>query len=487
MISLKCADIPRYLQCGSFYEALGDGEESDDISIQADCFAVDDTVYEFDDFAKMLKVTAFWGLHRIPLSLIQYCRNNEPSIWSGHIREECNELGFAQDLLSVFVSEYNQKSTTPLLRALVTSRTEIVELLAVERNSSTEATAKAAEGGRLDYLKVLHEHHHPWDKKACEKAAEKGYLGCLRYLHEQGCPWDEKVHKVAAENGHLEIIEYARSEGLAWPEDMGDHFAASGKVEMLQCGIAQGCSVNEYTLINVIIRGQTECLRYLLSLHLPVHTRMVVLACQFGHVGCLALLHEHGAELTAQAMHNAAVCEQLECVQYLHEQGCVWNVVVTQVAANRGNVHMLRYAIENGCAFDKTRIIEQALLSVSDGAVECLRYLVEERKTPFGKDGSEFVTALTYGNYKALRYLLDQSCPYKTISRDLSSTWFSALSDHYDTVREKEDEHLVKCLKCVVSHDWDVATTGAPLVTFIRFCGSRFALSRQFLIDHGCC
>eukprot|EP01032_Pedospumella_encystans_P009121 gene9121-10768_t len=268
---------------------------------------------------------------------------------------------------------------------------------------------------------------------------------------------------------------------------MGVHLTTKDNVEMLKFAIEQGGRVDEFALTSAAMKGHTECLRFLLTFELPLNERMVILACQFGHVSCLKLLHQHGAKLTASAMHNAAVCEQVESVKFLHEHGCVWNLVVTQVAANRGNLELLRYAIDHGCSYDKTRIITHALLAVSDGAVQCLQYPILERKIPFQSDGSEFMTAITYGNYKALQFLIENGCRYKVCSRELCKTWFQTLSDHYDMPRDKEDDNLFKCIEYAVSQDWDIVTYGAGFIYYVQCSGSRFSLCRDFLKSRGYC
>lgn len=487
MITIKYGSIPRYLYGGTFFQSLSNDNVEEEMTIPADCYIEEDAVVDFESFVRMLKITAFWGLNCTPTTLILYCKNNDPSIWSDYIRRECTDLGFAQDLLSVFGVESNQKNASPLVRAISTNSIELVDFLAAERVTSTDPTRKAAECGRLDYLKLLRTYHFPWDETVCYKAAEAGHLDCLQYLHKNGCPWDADLHTVAASNGHIDCIKYALSEGLPWPEGMGVHITTKDNVEMLKFAIEQGGRVDEFALTSAAMKGHTECLRFLLTFELPLNERMVILACQFGHVSCLELLHQHGAKLTASAMHNAAVCEQVESVKFLHEHGCVWNLVVTQVAANRGNIEFLRYAIEHGCPYDKTRIITHALLAVSDNAEQCLEYLVKERKIPFQTDGSEFLAAVTYGNYKALLFLVENGCRYKVCSRELCKTWFETLSDHYDLSRDKEDENLFKCIEFAVSQDWDIVTYGAGLIYYVQCSGSRFSLCRGFLKSRGHC
>lgn len=470
MISLRYSEIPTFLRLGSFYDSL---EE--------------DLVTSQQDFAKMMKVIAFWGLYRIPLTVIQFCKDNEDTCWSELIREECTDLCFAQDLLTVFNrSSQNDPRNPPLVRAIKVGRTEIVEFLAVPCSSSTLACEIAATMGRLDYLQLLHLHGHPWNAAVCEAAAEKGHLDCLQYLHEQGCPWTETAHTKAAVNGHIKCIKYMQSQGLAWPEDMACYMAASGNMELLRYGISEGCKVDEYTLERAVMGGHTECLRYLLSLGRPVNARMVTLACQFGHVGCLELLHQHGAILTAQAMHNAVVCEQVASVQYLHKYGCTWNVTVTQVAANRGNIELLRYAMEHGCPYD-SGIVANATLVVTEGSMQCLQYLVFDRKIPKKTDGSEFISAFTHGNYKAVQFLTEKGFPYLECSNALCKEWFSMLSDHYDSPRTDEDANIAKCMEYAVEHSWDICKYGFGLISFVRFSGSRFALCRKYLQDNGYC
>ena len=104
MISINYYRIPSYLKDSSFYNSLFDEENEGQFQIPERCFAENNIVNSEDDFQQLLRVTAFWGLTRIPLSIIQFCCSNAEH-WVELIDEEQSELTFVQDLLYVFASQ----------------------------------------------------------------------------------------------------------------------------------------------------------------------------------------------------------------------------------------------------------------------------------------------------------------------------------------------------------------------------------------------
>eukprot|EP01032_Pedospumella_encystans_P014415 gene14415-16555_t len=101
MISVEVDSIPEFLREGSFYKALDKEEQQSQISVPVNCYVDKDDVNDLLDFERLLDVMSFWGLDRIPLSLLVFCGQTESDVWSGHL-EERTELDFAQALLSIF-------------------------------------------------------------------------------------------------------------------------------------------------------------------------------------------------------------------------------------------------------------------------------------------------------------------------------------------------------------------------------------------------
>ena len=67
----------------------------------------------------------------------------------------------------------------------------------------------AALRGNLEMVKYCVANECPIDMNACAFAAENGRLEVLKYLHEEAkAPWDWSTAEWAARNGHLHILEY---------------------------------------------------------------------------------------------------------------------------------------------------------------------------------------------------------------------------------------------------------------------------------------
>ena len=66
-----------------------------------------------------------------------------------------------------------------------------------------------ARQGNLEMVKYCVANECPIDEDACSFAAENGRLEVLKYLHEEAkAPWDSDTANGAALNGHLHILEY---------------------------------------------------------------------------------------------------------------------------------------------------------------------------------------------------------------------------------------------------------------------------------------
>eukprot|EP01032_Pedospumella_encystans_P010866 gene10866-12680_t len=72
-VLVRYSNIPNYLREGSFFQSLNSEEPDDMISLSTNCYAADDFVNSLEDFTKLLKVAAFWGLPNIPSGIIAYC------------------------------------------------------------------------------------------------------------------------------------------------------------------------------------------------------------------------------------------------------------------------------------------------------------------------------------------------------------------------------------------------------------------------------
>ena len=99
MISIKYSQVPSFLRGGSFYNALSCEEEDGEIQVPEQFFKHNSTIDTIVDFAKLLKVTAFWSLDCLPTSMIEYCSEIDPLALSQLLsNEEYATLGFVQDL-----------------------------------------------------------------------------------------------------------------------------------------------------------------------------------------------------------------------------------------------------------------------------------------------------------------------------------------------------------------------------------------------------
>eukprot|EP01032_Pedospumella_encystans_P014474 gene14474-16617_t len=403
MISIFVDHIPAFLRSGSFYESLDKSEQPAFIQVSESCYVANDGVNSSADLEKLIKVVAFWTLHSIPLPMIVFCDQTEPSVWR-EVLSKHEELDFAKALLSIF------QSTTPLEKAIELGTTEVVNYLAQKSIGNTVPCVKAAEFGRVDYLSTLHRHGHTWNEKVCEKAAANGHLQCLKYLHEKGCPWNNSIYTT----GQLHCVEYALEQGLQWNMYIAEMVAESGNLDVLQFLIEHNCPVDGTALALAAEKGRVDCLKYLLDdVHLPVNFAATEVAAMNCHLDCLQLLHQR--------------------------TGTTWMDALTMaVAARNGHVHIVQYLHEIGCPWD-----ERAADSAACKA----------------QSGQEVQNAVWWGNHYVLQYLIDQGCPYMDCRFEKEESFhgrfmFSKVMG--DEAVHPYDCNLVECLKCLLLVKWNV-------------------------------
>ena len=470
MISVEVDIISKFLREGSFYKALDTEEPQSQISVPVNCYVDKDDVNNLADFARMLDVMSFWGLDKIPLSLLVFCGQTESDVWSG-LLEERTELDFAQALLSIF------HPTVSLEKAIELEIDEAVDYLVDKYVYGVLPYGViyftlAAEIGRLDYLTILYYFGHPFNETACEKAASNGHLECLKFLHKVGCPWNSKVHFYAASAGHLHIIQWATKNGLKLPEGLAEHVASCGQLAILHFLVEKG-TVLRYNIANeAAMAGRIDCLRYLLKVNCPINSTVAEVAVKHGHLDCLKLLHQHlgSAHWDTKLIGCAAVNGQLECLQYLHENGCPWEESTTYSAARKAHYQCLRYAMEHNCPHDPG-LLSACVYTVVPSSVQCLEYLsiaLQYRWFPIAVDGSLFKKAFLWGNHYAVLFLLNQEHPYKSCvftEDDLDNVLFNITIMEDNTF--EYDRNLAKCIACLVANEWNVVNNCEGLRSFL--------------------
>eukprot|EP01032_Pedospumella_encystans_P008594 gene8594-10183_t len=274
MISITYSEIPYFLRCGSFFESLSALEKNEEIQVPERCFAWDGTVDNIDEFRKIMNVTAFWGLDEIPTSLISFCSSSDTSILTtAFMDEEYAELGFAQDLLEIFVPSATATPHHRLAVAIKLGRSEVVKYLASVLVDDFLARKAVVQGGHLGCIDLLLEYSHlALDVFLISDAAFWGHLHIVEYLHQRGCPWDWQVPKEASRMGYFDIFLYAMENGCdCAPDAVMDavqSVCASGvqglKYLIEHRGLPVPCK--GLLLMEAFIRGNYLALEYLFTI-----------------------------------------------------------------------------------------------------------------------------------------------------------------------------------------------------------------------------
>jgi hypothetical protein len=100
---------------------------------------------------------------------------------------------------------------------------------------------------------------------------------------------------------------------------------------------------------------------------------------------------------------RVARTNKLELLKWIREEKqCGWDYRTIDMAANQGNLEMVKYCVANECPIDEVACAHAAF----NGHLECLKYLREEAKAPWGYHTAEW--AAESGHLHILEYLVER-------------------------------------------------------------------------------
>jgi hypothetical protein len=100
---------------------------------------------------------------------------------------------------------------------------------------------------------------------------------------------------------------------------------------------------------------------------------------------------------------KVAETNKLELLKWIREEKqCEWDYVPINVAAQKGNLEMVKYCVANECHINELACV----CAASEGHLECLKYLHEEAKAPWGSGTAAL--AAQNGHLHILEYLVER-------------------------------------------------------------------------------
>jgi len=134
---------------------------------------------------------------------------------------------------------------------------------------------------------------------------------------------------------------------------------------------------------------------------------------------------------------KVAYTNKLELLKWAREEKqCEWDEDTIHEAACQGNLEMVKYCVANECPIDGRACAHAA----SGGHLECLKYLHEEAKAPWGP-GTANCAALK-GHLHILEYLVER----KYDQFKVQACWYAAKHGHLD---------CLKCLRETAKAPWN--------------------------------
>jgi len=123
---------------------------------------------------------------------------------------------------------------------------------------------------------------------------------------------------------------------------------------------------------------------------------------------------------------QVAETNKLELLKWIREEKkCEWDGSTIKPAAIQGNLEMVKYCVANECPINALACTWAA----ENGQLECLKYLHEEVKAPWGSETSSW--AALNGHLHIFEYLVER----KYDKYDECACWFAAKYGHLDCLK----------------------------------------------------
>ena len=154
---------------------------------------------------------------------------------------------------------------------------------------------------KLEFLKWAREEKKcEWDSGTINAAAKQSNMEMVKYCVANECPIDEDACSFAAENGRLEVLKYLHEEAKApWAEGTASLAAGNGHLHILEYLVER-----KYDKFHVFAcwwaaeDGHLDCLKYLHeTAKAPLHENAVFWAHKNKHPDCVQYLLDNNCPL----------------------------------------------------------------------------------------------------------------------------------------------------------------------------------------------
>ena len=316
-------------------------------------------------------------------------------------------------------------------------------------------------------------------------AAKNGHVDIVKYLVSVVCDlnikdnegFDALEYAFFSDNSEIQQILNQASQCHNWPDtesgrrlilasENGDEDSVEALVSQFGEEIVHFLEPSEtsVTAFHVsCMNGHLSIAQFLLENGANIHERTIsgetalTLAAHAGHAHIVHWLIQKGSLVNCYSLNTSALCvaignDHRNVVETLVEAGAILNAVyqdsdnpdmfVSPVhgAAALENAFILRCLIEHGAYGDKYCPLVGTPLGIAavSGNLECLKYLVEERRFDINKSQGEQCTPLMFasaaGNLEPVKYLVQHGADVNLMNNDRNTALELAISENHTDI-----------------------------------------------------
>lgn len=384
MLTVKCKDVPEYLQRGKLYQIMSENA-FEEFDVPAVAFRSDCTFSDVQDLMRLLDTLRYWIVESSPEPLISGIMSVDSAFESELafiVAAFAHGLTYLPHILKI---RNLAEDTNKLKEAVRIGSVELIKFVraAAEDSSSTQLTAEhcllAMQSGNVESLAFLHSAGCPWYRGYSEHYFP--YKPAVLAYTLEHCPEFRFDFAACVEADNSGLVDCLLAHGRRWMSDTMQECASQGQWSMVQLLHKHGYASAKGITSMAAYQGRLEMLQWAHHHGIPWDPDIASEAARGDQLECLRFAHEHGAPWSGDTVYHAAVQGSLQCLTYAHQHGCprpacTGDYSLLSLTAAHKHWRCFKYALEHGCPYSTN-----VAATVASASLPVLQNLIDNGHT----------------------------------------------------------------------------------------------------------